>query len=333
VRHWFALALVSGCVIADPINQRPSLDIEREGGGDVFRGDEVRMHGIANDPENQLVFFQWRAYACTDATADSSGARPGCDAQPFYTEILQDARLVVPAQRADATDSVQQVLVLLEGQDDYGATAKPIQQLVISISDHGPDLAMRKDSRYGYVVDTAMNVYAKVGDADDGAQAVTLEWKVYSPMNQPNFTLVDADPPVPQDPLDPKHLQVGKTFTPQGPGDYEIQVTARDPLQQACADQGGTDCTSTVESVMVTVVPDHAPCLTQLAPLVVAAPNALPLSDPTLFQVTVVQDDLDPFPGVPSDLVLGTPKFHWSILPPGASTRTSSCASRSRIAS
>src|SRR5262249_27366154 len=136
-----------------------------------------------------------------------------------------------------------------------------------------------------------------------------------------NFELVDPAMPVPQDPLDPKHLQVGKTFTPHGTGDYEIQLTARDALQVACVAQGGTDCTSTVESVMVTVVPDHAPCLTQLAPLVVAAPNALPLSTATLFQVTVVQDDLDPFPGVPSDQVLKTPTFHWSILPPGASTR------------
>src|SRR5262249_30061475 len=163
---------------------------------------------------------------------------------------------------------------------------------------------------------TAMNIYAKVGDSDDGADSVTLEWKVFSPMNQPTFALGELDQPVPQDPLDPKHLQIGKKFTPMGTGDYEIQLTARDPLQQACADQGGTDCTSTVDSVMVTVVPDHAPCLKQLVPLVAVAPNALPVSDPTLFQVVVVQDDLDPFPGVPSDQVLKTPSFHWSILPP-----------------
>ena len=172
MRPRFAIAafgLVAGCVYVDPINQRPSLDIEREGGDEVFRGDEVKLHGVANDPEEQLVFFQWRGYACRDATEDASGARPNCDAVPFYTEILQDARLVVPLSRVDVAEPVQQVLVLLEGQDDYGATAKPIQQLVIPISNRGPDLAMRKDSRYGYVVNTGMNIYAKIGDSDDGS--------------------------------------------------------------------------------------------------------------------------------------------------------------------
>ncbi|HUS27039.1 MAG TPA: hypothetical protein VMZ53_00965 [Kofleriaceae bacterium] len=307
-----AFGLASGCIYVDPINQRPSLDIEREGGGEVFRGDEVRMRALANDPENQLVFFQWRAYACSDATEDESGARPGCDAVPFYTEILQDAKLTVPSMRADVTEPPQQLLVLLEGQDDFGATAKPIQRLVLAVSDRSPDLALRKDSRYGYVVNTAVNIYAKLGDGDDGPlAALPLEWKVYTPMTQPGYDLVDID--VKQDPMDTKHVQLGKAFTPKGVGDWEIEVTAMDQLQRACVAEGRDDCTKTVERVMITVVPDHAPCLSQLSPLVAAAPNALPVSDPTLFQVNVVLDDLDPFPGVPSDAVLGTPAFHWSI--------------------
>jgi hypothetical protein len=225
---------------------------------------------------------------------------------------LQDAKPVVPLMRVDAAVPPEQMLVLLEGQDDYGATAKPIQRLVIPVSNRGPDLQMRKDSRYGYVTKTGINVYAKVGDADDWPALPTLEWKVFSPNNQPSFTLVDiAD--LKQDPADPKHLQIGKTFTPDDVGDYEIQLTAMDAIQKACWDAGRDDCTKTVESVMVSVVPDHVPCLSQLSPLVAVAPNALPLTDPTLFQVNVVLDDLDPFPGVPSDKFLGTPAFSWSI--------------------
>lgn len=45
------------------------------------------------------------------------------------------------------------------------------------------------------------------------------------------------------------------------------------------------------------------------------------MTAPTLFQVTVVKDDLDPYPGFPDDTVLGSPKFTWSLLPPGGSTR------------
>jgi hypothetical protein len=315
VRHSLAIAalgLASGCIYVDPINQRPSLDIERADGGEVFRGDEVHMRAVANDPEEQLVFFQWRAYACTDATEDASGARPGCDDVPFYTEILQDAKPVVPLMRADIDKPPEQMLVLLEGQDDYGATAKPIQRLVIPVSNRGPDLQMRKDSRYGYVVSTGINVYAKVGDSDDWPTLPTLEWKVFSPNNQPTYTLEDIVD-LKQDPADPKHLQIGKTFTPDAVGDYEIQLTAMDAIEKACWDAGRDDCTKTVQSVMINVVPDHAPCLSQLSPLVAVAPNALPLTDPTLFQVNVVVDDLDPFPKVPTDSFMDVTKFQWSL--------------------
>jgi hypothetical protein len=33
--------------------------------------------------------------------------------------------------------------------------------------------------------------------------------------------------------------------------------------------------------------------------------------------VLVVTDDLDPYPSVPNDPVVGTTEFHWSIVPPG----------------
>ena len=118
-------------------------------------------------PEDQIVFFQWRAYACKDATEDASGDRPGCDAVPFYTEILADASPIVPLMRTDVAEPPEQMLVLLEGQDDYGATAKPVQRLVVGVSNRAPDLQMRKDARYGYVEKTGINIYAKVGDADD----------------------------------------------------------------------------------------------------------------------------------------------------------------------
>lgn len=301
---------MSGCFYADPINQRPSLDIERqEPTGEVFRKDTVNLKAIANDPEDQLVFFQWRAYLCDAQPIADVMNHPGCDAIPFYTEILENASFMVEPRRADVDAPVEQVLVLLEGQDEYGATARPIQQLVLAVSDHPPDLVLRKDSRYGYVVNTSINIYAKLGDTDDGPdKALPLDWKVFTPINQPAYTFDDIT--VPQDTTDPMHLQLGKRFTPAGVGDWEIQAVATDPLGA-----------QTTESVMITVIPDHAPCISQVAPIAAPAGSALPMTDPTLFQVNVVTDDLDLWPAVPSDPVLGATTFHWSILPPGASTR------------
>lgn len=316
MRHLYALVLVSGCFIADPINQRPSLDIERKNPGEVFRGDAVQLRAIANDPESQFVHFQWRAYLCTTASVTLAA----CDKAPFYTGISEDAELIVPRKRADADVAVEQILVLLEGQDSYGASANPIQQLVIIVNNHTPDVVLRKDARFGYVENTAINVYAKVGDADDDKSEVELTWKVYTPANQPRYDFVDIAN-VPQDPEDPAHTQVGKTFTPQGIGDWEIEVTATDAIARACIAAGGTDCKTTVERVMITVVPDHAPCLSQWAPIAPPVGATFPMTAPTLFQINVVQDDLDPYPGFPGDSVLDTTTFAWSLLPPGASQR------------
>lgn len=308
-RLWVLCALVSGCIYADPINQRPSVGIERiEPTGEIFRKSSVKLKANYDDPEGQIVWFGWRAYACTDATPSASGARPGCDQVPFFTGVLEDADFIVPSKRADEDVPVAQVLVLLQGEDDYGATSKPTQELLLSISNSDPLVRMSKDNRPGYVVDQPLNVYAKVSDPDDGPLSPTLVWDVFSPQNQPLYDFVDF-PNVQQDPLHPEEHQIGKTFTPHGVGDWEIQLVATDPLGATFED-----------SVTITVVPDSPPCIAQVAPIVAPAGNALPISAPTLFQVNVVTDDLDPFPTT-ADPVLGTSAFHWSILPPGASAR------------
>jgi hypothetical protein len=47
----------------------------------------------------------------------------------------------------------------------------------------------------------------------------------------------------------------------------------------------------------------------------------LPVTEPTLFQVALVTDDLDSYPRLSTDPLFGTTAFAWSILPPGASER------------
>jgi hypothetical protein len=305
--------LLTGCFIADQVNQRPSIDIRQKSGAEVYRNSTVELEAVANDPEGQVVFFQWRAYACTDATPTSTGARPGCDQVPFHTEVLKATNFVVPVKRTDADVPPQVVLVFLEAQDEYGAIARPIQQLLIPIANHAPGLELSMRARYGYVVGTPIELYAKVSDSDDGAAtALPLEWTVYTPMNQPAYDLVEIDV---ADPEAPAFLQLGQKLTPKGVGDWEVQVTSTDPLGAM-----------TMQSLMIPVKADGPPCLSQWAPIAAPSGSAWPMTEPTLFQVSVVEDELDPYPTVPGDAELGTTTFAWSIKEPGAGSRTALAA-------
>jgi hypothetical protein len=300
VTRFAALLVVaaSGCFYTDPINQRPSIDIHQLSADLVYRNELVNLEAVANDPDGDTVAFQWRAYACT--------TEGDCDPDPFYTGIQKLASFKVPKLRTESTQPLQAVFVTLEGKDDYGATAKPIQQLVLAVGDRAPDLELRKVPRHAYVVNTPIDVFAKVGDSDDGPDAVALDWHVFSPPAQPAYTLVDRS--VAQDPADPAHLQFGKTFTPAGIGDWDLSVTATDPIGNA-----------TNQHLAVTVVADQPPCLAQWAPAASTTASAtIPITDPTLFEVLVVADDLDPFPSVP-DAVIGQTEFLWSMVPPGGS--------------
>jgi hypothetical protein len=303
------MLLLAGCFYTDQINQRPGIEIVQNPDDlVVYRDSMVTLEAESNDPENHIVFFQWRAYACTPS--------PDCDAEPFDTNVTNDATpgtsrkewtFRVPKTLADMTTPVQVVRVVLEAQDDFGAIARPQQELLIPILNHAPELKVTSNARYQEIVDTPIELSARVGDADDGPASVEVTWKVYSPMNQPPFTLVDFD--IPDD--DPEHyFQLGKRFTPKGDGLWKVEVTATDPL-------GG----SSTETLEINVRPDGPPCLSQWAPITAPTGSALPLTEPTLFRINVVSDVLDPFPTIPGDAQLGTTKFAWSIKQPGSGTR------------
>jgi hypothetical protein len=287
------LALVPGCLYFDPVNQRPSIDIIQQSSQVVPRGGTVALDAEADDPEGQAVWFQWHVYACADATA-----AVGCDADPFFTSLDASIQFPVPLVR-DGGSPVQSVRVQLDAVDSLGATAKPSQELVIAVSDAAPVVMLRADSAYGYVIGAPVVVYATVSDADDPSIA-PLDWTVFGPVG-PSFT---------PDPVDPMNPDTARTFVPTATGPWTVRVTATDPV-------GETD----VESVTPTIVADSPPCLAQTAPIAAPPGQAWPMTDATLFQVLVVQDDLDRYPTNPSDPILGAPTFTWSLLPPGATTR------------
>ena len=140
-----------GCFFADPINQRPAIDIRPDSSDPVFRKDVVVLHAIAADPEKHGVSFEWHVFACADGTDAAT-----CDAEPFYTGIEPDASFVVPAFRVDAdgagpapAPANESLRVLLDGRDDRGAAARPSQELAMPVLNHPPELEVRRVSTHG----------------------------------------------------------------------------------------------------------------------------------------------------------------------------------------
>jgi hypothetical protein len=310
VRSAALIVLVAGCFYTDPLNQRPSVGIvQLDGAGPVYRGKIVRLAANTNDPEGAFVKLQWRAYACTDPTVDpDTGSHDGCDPAPFATEIQEYFTFTVPTFRDGTTAPVQAVLVLLEGMDDLQATAKPVQQLALNLTDAPPTITTNTQYRHAYVKDVPVNLFAAVGDPDDGiTPPPAVEWTVYNGPNQLAYEIADI-PNVPPDPLHPNLLQLGRTFTPRAAGDFTVRVTATDQLGA-----------SALSDIALHINEDGAPCLAQYTPAVASSGQTLPLTEPTLFEVLVVDDDLDVWPPT-DDPSEGVATFAWSLMPPGGTT-------------
>jgi hypothetical protein len=301
---WIAVAgmLLSGCLYLDPINRRPSIGIDPQSSGVIRRGATVTFGSSYYDPEGQPGSYAWSAFACGKESDARQGL--GCDKVAFFTGTQPEATLVAPVVQ-DSGAPVESVRIALEARDDRGALAQTLQ--VYPVIDGLPTLELRR-SAHSFVVDAPIQLFARYGDPDDGPDRIALAWKVFTPTSQPAYTLTDLA--VVQDVGDPAHRTAGKTLVPHGLGEWEIQVTASDPLG-ATAD----------EHVMLTVEPDRPPCLAQWQPIAPPPGASLPITEPTVFQIPLVDDDLDGYPALTGDPVYGTATFAWSILPPGTTAR------------
>jgi hypothetical protein len=304
IRFCLVATALSGCFYTDPINQRPSIAIHQAmPGAAVARGDhDVEFYAVSSDPDGDTVKLSWRAYACNGTACDPVEFQSSTDTK---FDLIQ-----IPLANA-AGDTYDTLEIRLEGSDALGATAKPSQTLDVHLGDAAPQIDMRVDPRAA-VVNAPIGIYALVTDADDpvdsSSHPYAVAWTVTTPPTSQSYELVDKQVPG----SDEAHLQLGKTFTPHAIGNWTIEVTATDPL--------GLE---TMHDLVVPVGADQLPCVAQWAPAATTDPGTtLPLTDPTLFQVLVVTDDLDPYPSVPNDPVLGTTEFHWSIVPPGGTRQT-----------
>jgi hypothetical protein len=302
----FVLA-APGCFYFDTINQRPSIAIRQTSSDAVSRDAVLTLEGRYDDPDSGVGALEWQVYACTSVSVQDGTS---CDSAAFYSRTtskllagVDQVELRVPSLRASGAP-VEALRVTLAARDDRGAVAKPTQELVIPVGNAAPTLELRKLSSHGYVPGVPIDVFAKLGDADDGPGKVTVQWKVFPPNTQPTYTLADLGVLAG---TDPRHRTVGKTLTPHGTGDWTVRVTATDPVG------------ATIErAVSISVDDDRPPCLAQWQPIIPAATDRLPIFAPTVFQIPLVADDLDVYPALPADPVLGAATFAWSILPPGA---------------
>lgn len=289
---------LAGCFYVEEINQRPAADIRAASSDPVHRGDMVELDAVASDPEQHVLGFSWRVYACTDATQIDS-----CDREPYFFGGDDHASFVAPIKRWDAPTPVESLRVVLEVRDELGAMAKPTEELIIPVLNAPPTLKLDRTSRYGYVAGTPIDLFALVRDIDDGPLG-DPDWVVLGPAGA-THTLTELTVNQPDDPL---ATQFGRRFTPMDEGMWEISVTARDPLGDTA-----------VQTLMLSVEDDGPPCIQHVSPIVATGGATLPLSQQTLFQVPVVVDDLDVYPSAANDPVLGTTRFRWSLQAPGQS--------------
>jgi hypothetical protein len=293
--------LLGGCFFyTEEINQRPSLEIVNPSGTAVTRGQEnVQLFAVTSDPDADFVELHWRMNVCADAADFST-----CDEEPVLESSSNSISFTAPVLRAN-NDPAESLRVVLEGVDEYGAVARPTQQLNIPLGNGLPTITLTDESKYGFTKNTPVDVFAVYGDPDDGAAAVTLSFELESPALS-NATLSDvctADTcPVPSDST---KLQHGVRFTPDIEGSWVVRVTANDPI--------GAPDGQTTSSHTVVVSIDKFPCLGLVSPIAPEVPTTLPLSDPTLFQVHQVIDALDPFPTNLADPLLSQAQFRWSI--------------------
>lgn len=303
-----ACVLLTGCFYIDPIVPQTYYQLRVD--PDVIpRGGTITLSAHLVNTESQAGSFDWAVKSCAGF---DHGVASQCDGTEFYPppgspppdDTASTVQITVPPTTMSG-DKTQAIVVTLDARSDRGAKALPDgNNEVYQVGNAPPALALRMES-HSLAVGAPIDVIATVSDVDSALDGVALAWTVTAPGSAGAYSFDDV--PIAQDPGDPGHRKVDKRLTPTVPGSWDVQVTASDP-------EGG----STTRDLPITVVPDQPPCLRQWLPTVPPAGETLPISTPTVFQVPLVDDDVDPYPPIGATSQLA---FAWSILRPGATQR------------
>lgn len=291
------LAPLAGCFYVEPINERPSADIEWVDPEQPGRGDPVTVQPYIYDPDGDETVASWSAYACT---ADA------CDTAPFDTAntyaFVFDTRPFTLA--GPPTERVE---VELQVFDEWGAAAVPIQRLDIIVGNAVPQLDTPQRSgrffRGSYPVGTPVRVTAQASDADDGVEGLRYDDAVLFPptgatLEDATFVRVDTS------------LDDGEAIwelVADVPGLWEVSITVRDFADSAN------------RMIGVPVAADHPPCIGASDPGFPPAGARIVVDELRRFSVLAIDDDLDLYPAPsPSDEILGAASFRWFLTSPAS---------------
>jgi hypothetical protein len=296
--------LLTGCFYIDPIFPRPHYHLVAP--DVVTRGVVVTLTAQLIDTESQAGSFDWTVYGCAGF---DHGVASNCDPTPFYhtqaDATASTVHVTVPATTM-ARAMTQAIQITLDARSDRGAVAlSDGSNQEFAVGDAPPAVGLERQS-HSLAVGAPIDVIATYGDLDSALDQIALDWTVMAPALAGSYSFDDL--PVAQDPADPGHRKAARRLTPTVEGSWDVQVIARDR-------EGG----STMQHLgAFTVVPDRPPCLAQWLPAVAPVGQSLPISTQTVFQVPLVDDDLDPYPPITAIPQLA---FAWSILRPGETQR------------
>lgn len=303
-----ACVLLTGCFYIDPIVPQTYYQL-RANPDAIQRGGVVTLAARLVNAESQAGTFDWTVFGCAGF---DHGVASNCDPTEFYPtpgstppdETSSAVQVTVPPTTMSGL-KLQAIRVKLDARSDRGAKAQSDGNTeVFPVGNASPAFELHTES-HSLAVGAPIDVITTYSDLDSALDGIALAWTVVAPPSADPYSFDGIQ--IAQDPADPDHRTAGKRLTPTAPGRWDVQVTARDQ-------DGG----ATTHDLAITVVPDQPPCLRQWLPTVPPPGATLPISVPTVFQVPVVDDDVDPYPPISAASQLA---FAWSVLRPGAPQR------------
>lgn len=301
VRAAAVCALLTGCFYIDPILPRPSVRLTAPEA--IQRGGQVTVSAELLDTDSSVGSFDWDVFSCAEY---GNGTPVGCDKVPFYgrrDQAASTASFMVPPTTM-AGVRTQAIHVDLKARSDRGALALPDGNSVFPVGDAPPVVQLARQS-HSLAVGAPIDVIATYSDIDSSLDGFTLDWTVTAPPEAGSYAFTSI--PIVQDPADPGHRKAVVRLTPSVTGSWDVQVTARDPERVPAT-----------QDLRIAIVADQPPCLRRWLPTVPPPGATLPISTPTVFQVPLVDDDLDPYPPISEEPKL---LFAWSLLRPGGGPR------------
>ena len=299
-----ACLVLTGCFYIDPINARPRIEPIQcrntsaarpcANDGYLHRTDQVELSTTVIDPDGAAgrATYAWSAFACSDVDAVQ------CDSPAYFASTLAKPIVGWPARAS----GVRSIRVDLAVRDDRGAL---VTQSAKFFANDPPTLEVHT-SQHAHAIGAPLVLTATYGDPDEGSTNIGLAWTVVAPVLEPAVTLDDVATAA----GDAVQRTVAKRLVPTAVGAWDVLVVATDTLGE-----------TNPQHLRFDVGPDQAPCLTRVQPIVPPDDAVLPIVEPTVFQVPLVDDELDAYPRLSGDPVFGTTTFAWSILPPGAAAR------------